>query len=138
MKKNFLCFILVFIFYFCFVNASQIELTETENDGYILFKYSLNDAKNSRNTKIIKKVEGNVVTYEYKDHVLSCGTHMNGFIKITDNNEKISYEGNFNIDNNPYNITKLSIDFSETKKLPVKRTGILKIDGKDYDVNLFF
>jgi hypothetical protein len=134
----------LFYLFFCLVlsvsisNASQPELTEAQKDGYIIFNYSMNDALHFNKDTISKKVQGDATIYDFKDNVLSCGTHMTGVIKVTESKEKTSYNGTFAVEKNPFKINSLIIDFSETKNMPVKRAGKINIDGKDYDINLFF
>lgn len=123
------------------VFAETPEITSTDKDGYILYNFCSSDAKllmlskkNASESIQIAK-EGSTVTMTFTEHVLSCGTHMNGTIKETKKDGKYYIQGDFNVTNNPYKIKKLLINI--VNDLSAKTmTGTLTIDGKECDVNL--
>jgi hypothetical protein len=131
-------FISLFFILIGIINAKNSGLTDAQKDGYTLFSYSLNDAVNSDNKTIKTKTVDKKTVYTFNDHVLSCGTHMKGEIIKTDNKNDISYTGKFTVTKNSYNITSLIVDFTESKNNPVKRSGKMKINNTDCDINLFF
>jgi hypothetical protein len=116
------------------------KLSDVENDSYILYTLSYNEAlqlngASSSTIKVNKSDAQN--TYTYTEHVLSCGTHMNGEIKedLKDNIKTIT--GSFNVTKNSYGITDLkvndTVDMSSNKK-----TGYLEVNGKQVDINSNF
>ena len=58
----------------------EVDLSSKQEDAFILYKYSMLDAKRSGPSKISASTEGNKVTYQYDGHALSCSTVMTGYI----------------------------------------------------------
>jgi hypothetical protein len=56
------------------------SLSAQDEDAFILYKYSLIDAKKNRSQKIAETTEGEETIYRYDGHALSCGTVMTGSI----------------------------------------------------------
>jgi hypothetical protein len=108
---------------FTATNASGIQLTEAEKDGYWLFIFPYQDAKalvkKSSETINIKN-EGKSYKYVFTNHILSCGTNMNGFIIETLENGKLIVKGLFTVSNNPYKIERLEVNLSKNLQHKLK------------------
>lgn len=120
------------------VFAADSKLTDTEKDGYYLFAYPYQDAvslKGQPSKTIIVKKEGPSVKYVFADHVLSCGTHMFGYILETKAEGKSLIKGSFTASNNPYKIEQLGIDLTKDLKTG-KFQGTITVDGKKIDWQL--
>jgi hypothetical protein len=121
-------------------NNSDGELSNIEKDGYIIYDYSYKDAlllAGSTAESIKNKTTGTQTTYTFVDHVLSCGTYMNGEI-VEDNKDNIkTITGSFNVTKNPYDITDLKISITTDTKTD-KKTGYIIVNGKQIDINSKF
>jgi hypothetical protein len=51
-------------------SESKGDLSDKDEDAFILYKYSLIDAKKSLSSKISESTEGNETIYEYDGHAL--------------------------------------------------------------------
>ena len=121
-------------------DKSEEKLTNIQNDGYIIYDLSYNDAlllSGKSGATIQIKEDGSKKIYTYVDHVLSCGTYMNGEIveDLKDNIKTI--KGSFDVTKNPYSITELKVDISIDTKTD-KKTGYLNINGEKIDINSNF
>ena len=121
-------------------DASNGKLKDIENDGYIIYNFSYKEAlqlAGTSATSITSKKAGTKTTYTYVDHVLSCGTYMNGELveDIKDNISTIT--GSFNVTKNPYSITDLKVNITTDTKTNTK-TGYLIINGEQIDINSNF
>lgn len=111
------------------------KATLAEKDAFVLFDLSYTDASYSKDAtiKISGKAGNRSLTYD--EHVLSCGTHMNGALRESTKGSILSVKGSFTIKENPYSITTLEVDLSK-KKSESKWTGFLVVDGKRVPVEL--
>lgn len=124
-----------------FVLAEDSTVTDTDKDGMILYSETSADAKfmvsmgqtDSEDIKITKS--GNITKFQFKEHVLGCGTHMTGFITEEKKGSVLVITGDFDVTHNPYKIKKLLVNISNDLKAKTM-TGALTIDGKEVDVNL--
>ena len=113
----------------------KLDLSAKDEDGFILYKYSLLDAKRDHSPKISESTEGNKITYQYDGHALSCRTVMTGSITKTTLENQTHVVGEFEVSNNSYGITQLSLDFyHEGSK---RRTGTITVDDKVIDISRF-
>ena len=113
----------------------EVGISGKEEDAFILYKYSLIDARSDRSPKITESTEGNKTIYKYDGHALSCRTVMKGSISKTALENRTHVVGDFEVSNNSYGITQLSFDFyDEGKKI---RTGTMTVDDKVIDINHF-
>jgi hypothetical protein len=110
-------------------------LSDKDEDAFILYKYSLIDAKKGSSSKITGSTEGNKTTYEYDGHALSCATVMTGSITKTILGDKTHVVGDFDVSNNSYGITQLSFDFYDTGNRT--RTGTMTVDDELLDIKHF-
>jgi hypothetical protein len=115
-------------------------LTETDKDGYILFTYSLADGlalQAGGKDPTIKVVEGKgVTTFVFENHVLSCGTVMNGRIALSKNGSVTKYAGEFKVTNNSYKIDVLAGDYAKDS-VSGKPNGSLTVNKRKIDITLF-
>jgi hypothetical protein len=111
------------------------DLADQDEDAFILYKYSLIDAKNSRSSKITENTEGDETVYNYDKHALSCSTVMDGSITKTALENKTHVVGNFDVSNNSYGITQLSFDFYDEGKRT--RTGTMTVNDRVIDIKHF-
>jgi hypothetical protein len=114
---------------------AEAGLSSKHEDAFILYKYSLLDAKSSRTPKISAGTEGNEVTYRYDGHALSCRTVMTGTITRTAEEGRTHVVGDFDVSNNSYGISQLSFDFYEAEEKT--RTGSMLVDGEAVDLTHF-
>ncbi|MCH7643349.1 MAG: hypothetical protein IH974_00815 [Myxococcales bacterium] len=110
-------------------------LSDTEEDAFILYKYSLIDAKKDRSSKITESTEGNETIYNYDGHALSCRTVMTGSITKTTLENRTHVVGDFDVSNNSYGITQLSFDFYDEGRKT--RTGTMTVNDKVIDIKHF-
>ena len=107
-------------------------LTEIQEDAHILYSYSYRDALalagvSSKDINISK--EGSKTTYTFTQHVLSCGTHINGEItEVIEGNTK-TLVGSFDVTENSYKINDLEINITFNTDTDEK-TGYIKINGR--------
>ncbi|MGI9626743.1 MAG: hypothetical protein ACR2QM_07905 [Longimicrobiales bacterium] len=111
------------------------DLSGKDEDAFILYKYSLMDAKKNRSSKITESTKGNQTTYNYDEHALSCKTVMTGSITKTALEDRTHVVGEFAVSNNSYGITQLSFDFYDDGKR--SRTGSMTVDDKVLDMGNF-
>jgi hypothetical protein len=116
-------------------DESQGGLSGKDDDAFILYKYSLMDAKQNRSSKITENTEGNATTYNYAGHALSCRTVMTGSITQTALEDRTHVVGDFAVSNNSYGITQLSFDFYDEGKKT--RTGTMTVNDKVIDIKHF-
>jgi hypothetical protein len=115
-------------------------LTETDKDGYILFTYSLADGLGVQaggkdpTIKVVEEKGG--TTFVFENHVLSCGTVMNGRITMSKNNSMTKYAGAFKVSNNSYKIDVLAGDYSKDS-VSGKSNGSLTVNKRKIDITLF-
>jgi hypothetical protein len=114
---------------------AEVGLSSKSEDAFILYKYSLLDAKKSSTSKISENTEDNKVTYRYDGHALSCRTVMTGYITRTSVEGRTHVVGNFNVSNNSYGISQLSFDFYEDEEKT--RTGSMIVDDEAIDITHF-
>ena len=110
-------------------------ISAKDEDAFILYKYSLLDAKKNRSSKITGSTEGNKTIYEYDGHALSCRTVMTGSITKTALGDRTHVVGDFEVGNNSYGITRLSFDFYEEGRRT--RTGSMTVDDEMLDIAHF-
>jgi len=110
-------------------------LSSKQEDAFILYKYSLSDAKKSGTSKISAGTEGSKVTYKYDGHALSCSTVMTGYISRTAAEGRTHVVGDFDVSNNSYGISQLSFDFYEGEERT--RTGTMVVDEEAIDIAHF-
>jgi len=113
----------------------KVEVSDTDEEGFILYKYSMIDAKKGRSSKIVESTDGDKTTYTYNDHALSCGTVMTGSIIKTKSEKSTHVVGDFKVGENTYDITKLSFEFDEDESK--KRVGTMTVQGKVVDMQYF-
>lgn len=121
-------------------DTNNAKLTNIENDAYILYSLCYDDAlrlSGSSSNSIKTKTTDTQTVYTFVEHVLSCGTHMNGEIveDVKDNIKTLS--GSFNVTKNPYEITNLKLNITIDTKTD-KKTGYLSANGKEVDINSNF
>ena len=110
-------------------------LSDQDEDAFILYKYSLIDAKKNRSSKISENTEGNETIYNYDGHALSCSTVMTGSITKTTSEDRTHVVGDFDVSNNSYGITRLSFDFYDEGRKT--RTGTMTVNDKVIDIDHF-
>ena len=110
-------------------------LSEKDEDAFVLYRYSLIDAKKKRSPKIRENSEGSQTTYEYDGHALSCRTVMTGSITTTTSHDRTHVVGEFDVSNNSYGITQLSFDFYDQGG--ETRTGTMTVDDKVINIKQF-
>lgn len=126
---------LAFITSFGAASETEVGISGKEEDAFILYKYSLLDAKKNRSPKITESAEGNKTIYKFDGHALSCRTVMTGSITKTSLENRTHVVGDFDVSNNSYGITQLSFDFyDEGKKI---RTGTMTVNDKVIDIEHF-
>ncbi len=114
---------------------ARADMSAKDEDGFILYKYSLLDASRDHSAKISENTEVNKITYQYDGHALSCRTVMTGSITRTALENRTHVVGEFEVSNNSYGITQLSLDFyHEGSK---RRTGTITVDDKVIDISRF-
>jgi hypothetical protein len=114
---------------------TKADLSDKDEDAFILYKYSLIDAKKNRSSKISESTEGNETTYKYEGHALSCRTVMTGTITQTALENRTHVVGDFDVSNNSYGITQLSFDFFDEGEKA--RTGTMTVNDKVIDIKHF-
>ena len=114
---------------------TEAGLSDREEDAFILYKYSLLDAKKNRSPRITESAEGNTTTYKYAEHALSCRTVMTGFISKTALENRTHVVGDFEVSNNSYGITQLSFDFYDEGRRT--RTGTMTVNDKVIGIEHF-
>jgi len=110
-------------------------LSDRDEDAFVLYKYSLIDAKKNRSAKITESTEDNETIYKYDGHALSCRTVMTGSITKTSLEKRTHVVGDFDVSNNLYGITQLSFDFYEEGRRT--RTGTMTVNDKVIDIKRF-
>jgi hypothetical protein len=110
-------------------------LSSQDDDAFILYKYSLIDAKKNRSSKITENTEGNETIYSYDGHALSCRTVMTGSITKTALEARTHVVGDFEVSNNSFGITRLSFDFYDEGERT--RTGTMTVNDKVIDIKHF-
>jgi len=125
------------VFFTSFGAASEPKggLSDQDEDAFILYKYSLIDAKRNRSSEITESTEGNETIYNYAGHALSCRTVMTGSITKTTLENRTHVVGDFDVSNNSYGITKLSFDFYEEGRKT--RSGSMTVNDKVIDIKHF-
>ena len=111
------------------------DLSAQDKDAFILYKYSLIDARSDRSSKITESTEGNETTYNYEGHALSCRTVMTGSITKTALENRTHVVGDFDVRNNSYGITQLTFDFYDEGSKT--RTGTMTVNNKVIDIKHF-
>jgi len=111
------------------------SLSDQDEDAFILYKYSLIDAKKNRSSKITESTEGSETIYKYDGHALSCKTVMTGSITKTALEDRTHVVGDFAVSNNSYGITRLTFDFFDEGKQT--RTGTMTVNDKVIDIKHF-
>jgi hypothetical protein len=114
---------------------TEVGISDKEEDAFILYKYSLLDAKKNRSPRITESAEGNTTIYKYDGHALSCKTVMTGFISETALENRTHVVGDFEVSNNSYGITQLSFDFYDEGRK--SRAGTMTVDDKVIDIRHF-
>ena len=110
-------------------------LSDRDEDAFVLYRYSLIDAKKDRSSKITESTEGNETIYNYDGHALSCRTVMTGSITKTTLENRTHVVGDFDVSNNSYGITQLSFDFYDEGRKT--RTGTMTVNDKVIDIKHF-
>ena len=110
-------------------------LSDKDEDAFILYKYSLIDAKKNRSSKITESTEDNKTILSYDGHALSCRTVMKGSITKTALDNRTHVVGDFDVSNNSFGITRLSFDFYDEGKKT--RTGTMTVNDKVIDIKHF-
>ena len=139
-KQNILFFValiagLAFFTSFGVAGETKGSLSDQDEDAFILYKYSLIDAKNNSSAKIAESTEGNETTYNYDGHALSCRTVMTGSITKTTLENRTHFVGDFDVSNNSYGITQLSFEFYDEGRKT--RTGTMTVNDKVIDIKHF-
>ncbi|GKX67473.1 hypothetical protein [Inconstantimicrobium mannanitabidum] len=122
------------------ISDTSRTLTNVENDSYIIYNLSYLEATQLQgvsSTSIEIKKKDNQTVYTYKDHILSCGTYMNGEIVETIKGNIKTLTGSFNVTHNPYKITKLDLNININMDTNEK-TGYISPDGDKLDINSNF
>ena len=126
---------MVFLISFGAAGESEVGISDKEEDAFILYKYSLLDARKNRSPKITESTEGNKTIFKYDGHALSCRTVMKGFISKTASENRTHVVGDFKVSNNSYGITQLSFDFYDEGRRT--RTGTMTVNDKVVDIKHF-
>ncbi len=126
---------LTFFTSFGAAGESDVDISDIEEDAFILYKYSLIDAKRNSSPKITENTEGNKTIYKYDGHALSCRTVMKGSISNTTLENRTHIVGDFEVSNNSYGITQLSFDFYDEGRKT--RTGTMTVNGKVIGIENF-
>ena len=126
---------LVFFTSFGAAGESEVGISDKEEDAFILYKYSLLDARKNHSPKITENTEGNKTIYKYDGHALSCRTVMMGSISKTTLENRTHVVGDFEVSNNSYGITQLSFDFYDEGRKT--RTGTMTVDDKVIEIKHF-
>lgn len=111
------------------------KATLAEKDAFVLFELSYNDAADLKDPTIKVSGKDGKRNLTYAEHVLSCGTHMNGTLRETTKGNVLSVKGSFAVKENPYEITQMEIDLAKPKGQS-KWTGFLVVDGTRVPVEL--
>ena len=139
--KRSICSLAVFIACLALITslgaAGETEggLSSQDDDAFILYKYSLIDAKSNHSSKITENTDGDETIYNYDGHALSCRTVMTGSITKTTVENRTHVVGDFNVSNNSYGITQLSFDFYDDGVRT--RTGTMTVNDKVIDMGHF-
>ncbi len=139
-KRNIIFFVAIVagLAFFTSLGATgetKVGISDKDEDAFILYKYSLLDAKKNRSSKITENTEGNKTIYKYDGHALSCRTVMTGSITKTALGNRTHVVGDFEVSNNSYGITQLSFDFYDEGRKT--RTGTMTVDDKVIDIKHF-
>ena len=126
---------LAFFTSFGATGETEEGLSDRDEDAFILYKYSLIDAKKSGSSKITVSAEGNETIYNYDGHALSCKTVMTGSITEKTLENRTHVVGDFDVSNNSYGITQLSFDFYDEGRKT--RTGTMTVNDKLIDIKHF-
>ena len=126
---------LAFFTSFGAAGESEVDLSDQEEDAFILYKYSLIDASKNRSPKITESTEGNKTIYKYDEHALSCRTVMKGSISKTTLENRTHVVGDFEVSNNSYGIKQLSFDFYDEGRKT--RTGTMTVNDKVINIEHF-
>ena len=115
--------------------------TDVDRDANVIFRMTLGDAKvlqfdgeTSSATITITGTDG-ARAYRFREHTLSCGTHMTGFIRETKRDGKTYIDGSFEVTRNPFKIEKLLIKLVSSDATGVE-SGVLTVNGKEVDAAL--
>jgi hypothetical protein len=114
---------------------SAAKATVAEKDAFVLFDLSYGDADNIKDSTVTASGKEGKRSLTYTEHVLSCGTHMNGSLQESTKGKVLSVKGSFTIKENPYDIAKLDVDIKRPKA-GGKWTGFMVVDGKRVPVEL--
>lgn len=125
---------------------AQAEATEEpgvfgpEEDAFILYNFCHQDGKilkgESSDTIAVAK-EDTKTTYTFTEHVLSCGTHMNGVITEETKGNEIIVTANFDVTENPYEIIGLVVEYTKNTDTD-EYVGTLTENGKVIDINRYY
>lgn len=119
---------------------STEKLSDIENDSYIIYTLSYNEALNpdEASSKAITTTKtGNQTYYKFVDLVLSCGTYMNGEIQENTKDNIKTITGSFKVTKNPYEINDLKISITIDTDTD-KKTGYITANGQSVDINSNF
>jgi hypothetical protein len=111
------------------------KATPTDKDAYILFALTYEGANYQARPTVSVSGKMGERTLTYTEHILSCGTHMNGVLTESMRDGVLSVIGSFAVKENPYKIAKLDIDVSRTKPT-ANWTGYMVVDGKRVPMEL--
>lgn len=103
--------------------------TPKERDAFVLFRLSYEAGGNASDPSVKATGEEGRRKLAYAEHVLSCGTRMNGSLKESTKAGVLSVRGSFAVKENPFGIAKLDVDVSRPKAGGAW-TGYLTVDGK--------
>ena len=103
--------------------------TPKDRDAFVLFQLSYEFADYAKDPTAKASGKQGKRTLAYAEHVLSCGTHMNGELKESTKAGVISVKGSFAVKENPYSIATLDVDV-QRPKAGGAWTGFFVVDGK--------
>lgn len=122
-------------------SAQGAVVTDVDRDANVIFRMTLGDARmlqvdgeTSSDTINITGTAG-AREYRFREHTLSCGTHMTGFIRETKRDGKTFLDGRFEVTRNPFKIERLLIRLVSIDATGAE-SGVLTVNGKEVDAAL--
>lgn len=113
-------------------------VTDVDRDANVIFRMTLGDAKvlqadgdTASDTITITGSDG-AREYRFREHTLSCGTHMTGVIRETRRDGKTFLDGKFEVTRNPFKIERLLVKLVSVDATGVE-SGVLTVNGKEVD-----
>ncbi len=121
--------------------AAGPTATAVDRDASVIFRMTLGDAKvlqmdgeSASATITIAGADG-AREYRFREHTLSCGTHMTGVVRETRREGKTFLDGDFAVTRNPFQIEKLLVRLVTVDATGVE-SGVLVVNGREVDAAL--